>query len=104
MLSIHPPSTQEYSNALLSPPGTDQAGRCVIWIAGAGSLLLLVLLILGLWGLTRNRYTMGTRTGVIWALVLILLPVLGLVWYLFWRISRAEMLQREPPPVVHRRE
>ena len=76
----------------------------MIWIAGAGSLLLLVLLIIGLWGLTRNRHTMGTRTGVIWALVLIFLPVLGLVWYLFWRISRAEMLQHEPLPVVHRRE
>ena len=71
----------------------------MIWISGAGSLLLLVLLILGLWDLTRNRHAMGTRTVAIWALVLIVLPVLGLVWYLFWRISRAEMLQGEPPPV-----
>lgn len=71
----------------------------MIWIAGAGSLLLLVLLIIALWDLTRNRHAMGTRTVVIWALVLIFLPVLGLVWYLFWRISRAEMLQGEPPPV-----
>lgn len=76
----------------------------MIWITGAGSLLLVVLLVIGLWDLTRNRHAMATRTVVIWALVLIVLPVLGLVWYLFWRISRAEMLQSEPPPVAHRRE
>ena len=76
----------------------------MIWMAGAGSLLLVVLLLLGLWDLTRNRNTMGTRTVVIWTLVLIFLPVLGLVWYLFWRISRSEILQQEPPPVTQSRQ
>jgi heme/copper-type cytochrome/quinol oxidase subunit 2 len=76
----------------------------VIWIAGAGSLLLVVLLALGIWDLMRNRHTMGTKTVVIWALVLIFLPVLGLVWYLFWRISRAEILQQDPPPPTQPRQ
>ncbi len=76
----------------------------MIWMAGAGSLLLIVLLAVGLWDLTRNRHTMGTRTVVIWALVLIFLPVLGLVWYLFWRISRAAILRDEGPSVTHARQ
>jgi heme/copper-type cytochrome/quinol oxidase subunit 2 len=71
----------------------------MVWIAGAGSTLLILLLALGLWDLARNRHKWATRTVVIWALVLIFLPILGLVWYLFWRISRAEILQQEPPPV-----
>jgi len=65
----------------------------VIWIAGAGSLLLLLFLIAGLFDLYRNRHTMETWQVVVWALVLILVPVAGLIVYLFWRISRSEMLQ-----------
>jgi heme/copper-type cytochrome/quinol oxidase subunit 2 len=65
----------------------------VIWIAGAGSLLLLVFLIAGLVDLFRSRHTMETWQVVVWAVVLILVPVAGLIIYLFWRISRSDMIQ-----------
>lgn len=65
----------------------------MIWMAGAGSLLLLVLLVVGLADLTRNRHKMETRQVAIWAVVLVLLPVVGLVSYLLWRLARSESMQ-----------
>lgn len=65
----------------------------MIWIAGAGSLLLLVLLVVGLVDLYRHRHTMETWRVVVWALALILVPVGGLIVYLFWRLSRSETMQ-----------
>jgi heme/copper-type cytochrome/quinol oxidase subunit 2 len=65
----------------------------VIWIAGAGGLLLLVLVIIGLVDLYRHRHTMETWQVVVWALVLIFVPVGGLVVYLVWRISRSDTMQ-----------
>ena len=54
----------------------------MIWIAGAGSLLVLVLVVIGLVDLGRNRHEMETSQVVIWAIVVVLLPVVGLVGYL----------------------
>lgn len=65
----------------------------MIWIAGAGSLLLLVLLVVGLFDLARNRHTMETHQVAIWAVILVLLPVIGLVSYLLWRLARSESMQ-----------
>ena len=65
----------------------------MIWIAGAGSLLLLVLLVVGLVDLYRHRHTMETWQVVVWALALILVPVAGLIIYFVWRLSRSETLQ-----------
>ncbi len=64
----------------------------MIWMAGAGSLLLLVLIVIGLVDLARNRHKMETPQLVIWAIVIILLPVIGLVAYLFWRIARSDAM------------
>ncbi len=65
----------------------------MVWIAGAGSLLLLVLMVVGLVDLIRNRHKMETRQVAIWALVLVLLPGVGLVSYLLWRLARSESMQ-----------
>ena len=65
----------------------------MIWIAGAGGLLLLVLVIIGLVDLYRHRHTMEAWQVVVWALVLIFVPVGGLVVYLVWRISRSDTMQ-----------
>jgi hypothetical protein len=65
----------------------------VIWIAGAGSLLVLVLVVIGLVDLGRNRHEMETSQVVIWAIVVVLLPVVGLVGYLLWRLARSGAMQ-----------
>ena len=65
----------------------------MVWIAGAGSLLLLVLLAVGLIDLYRHRHTMETWQVVVWALALIFVPVAGLIIYLVWRMSRSETMQ-----------
>lgn len=64
----------------------------MIWMAGAGSLLLLVLMAIGLVDVARSRDTMETPQLVIWAIVIILLPVIGLVSYLLWRIARSDAM------------
>ncbi len=65
----------------------------MVWIAGAGSLLLLVLMVVGLVDLSRNRHKMETHHVAIWAVVLVLLPVVGLVSYLLWLLARSESMQ-----------
>jgi hypothetical protein len=65
----------------------------VIWVAGGGGLLLFVLMVLGLVDLMRQRHTMERWQIVVWAAVLVLLPVVGLVGYLFWRIARSENMR-----------
>jgi len=63
------------------------------WLIGAGSLLLLVLMILGLVDLARYREKMETWQAVVWAVLIVLVPVIGLVGYLFWRIARSDAMQ-----------
>lgn len=65
----------------------------MIWAAGAGSLILLILVVLGLWDLIRNRHKMESWQVVLWALLIVLLPVIGLVAYLFWRLFQSEAMQ-----------
>ena len=65
----------------------------MIWIAGAGSVLLLVLVAIGLVDLIRNRHRMETYQVVIWAIVIVLVPVIGLVSYLLWRLARSDSMQ-----------
>ena len=75
----------------------------MFWLAGGGSLLLLVLLVVGLVDLMRNRHTMETPQIVVWVIVLVVLPVVGLVIYLLRRLSRSDAMldsmdyQREHP-------
>jgi len=65
----------------------------MVWIAGTGSLLLLVLVAIGLFDLVRNRHRMETHQVVIWAIVIVLVPVIGLVSYLLWRLARSDSMQ-----------
>jgi NADH:ubiquinone oxidoreductase subunit 6 (subunit J) len=68
-------------------------GVIVIWLAGAGSLLVLVLVVVGLLDLVRYRHKMEGWQFVLWALAIVFLPIIGLVAYLFWRLSRSQDMQ-----------
>jgi hypothetical protein len=81
----------------------------VIWAAGAGSLLLFILAVVGLVDLMRTRHTMETWQVVVWAVLIVLAPVIGLVAYLFWRLFRSEAMQdaidfQEEQPGMGRRK
>ncbi len=65
----------------------------MVWALGAGSLLLFILMVLGLVDLIRARHSMETWQVVVWAATIVLLPVVGLVVFLFWRLSRSEAMQ-----------
>jgi membrane protein implicated in regulation of membrane protease activity len=65
----------------------------VLWLIGAGSLLLVLLIVAGLMDLAKIRHTIGTSQLVLWAVFIVLLPIAGLITYLFWRIARAESMQ-----------
>jgi hypothetical protein len=65
----------------------------MVWAAGAGSLVLFVLAVVGLVDLIRTRHTMETWQVVVWAALIVLAPVIGLVAYLFWRLFRSEAMQ-----------
>lgn len=62
------------------------------WI-GTGTVIVVILAILGLVDLFRNRHTMETWQVVLWAALIILIPLVGLIAYLFWRISRSEAME-----------
>lgn len=65
----------------------------MIWAAGAGSLVLLILVVAGLVDLIRSRHTMESWQVILWAALIVLLPVIGLVAYLFWRLFRSEAMR-----------
>jgi hypothetical protein len=65
----------------------------VVWLIGAGSLLLVLLMVIGLVDLFKIRHTIGTPQLVLWAALVVMLPVVGLITYLFWRIARAASIQ-----------
>ena len=70
------------------------AGGCsVFWIAGAGSLLLLVVTVAGLVDVFRYRDRMKTSQVVAWSIFIVILPLVGIISYIFWRISRSETMQ-----------
>jgi hypothetical protein len=56
-------------------------------------LLLIVLAVVGLVELIRTGDTMETWQVVVWAVLIVLAPVIGLVVFLFWRLSRSEAMQ-----------
>ena len=65
----------------------------MIWFAGAGAVLLLVLVTIGLVDLIRNRHKMETYQVVLLAIVIVLMPVIGPVSYLAWRLARSDSMQ-----------
>lgn len=66
----------------------------MVYVLGVGaSLIVAILWIVGLVDLFRNRHTMETWQVVTWAALIILIPAIGLIAYLFWRISRSEAMK-----------
>ena len=62
------------------------------WLIGTGSVLLIALWVIGLIDLFRYRRNMETWQLVVWAVFIILVPMIGLVTYLFWPIMRSEAM------------
>ena len=65
----------------------------MVWMVGAGSLVLLVFMVLGLVDLFKQRSSMSTGQTVGWALFIVIVPLVGLFSYLFWRISRSDAME-----------
>lgn len=65
----------------------------MVWIAmGSVSVLLVALIIFGLWHLSRHSEKMSSGQKVGWAALIILLPFIGLIGYLFWQLEHSEMM------------
>lgn len=63
------------------------------WIAtGSVSLVLIILWVLGLRDLIVHRQKMEGWQVWVWALLIVLVPFVGLIAYLFWRIARSEAM------------
>ena len=58
-------------------------------------VILVALAVLGLVLLARDRHSMETGQVVKWAILLVLLPGLGVLGYFFWRLENA--IQRGTP-------
>jgi Phospholipase_D-nuclease N-terminal len=65
----------------------------VYWLITGGSIVLLLITILGLVDLYRHRATMEGWQVLIWTVLIVFIPLVGLIGYLFWRISRSEAMQ-----------
>ncbi len=65
----------------------------MVWIAGAGSLLLLIATVAGLLDVYRHRDRMKTSQLVGWTIFILVVPVVGLISYVMWRISRSETME-----------
>jgi hypothetical protein len=65
----------------------------MVWLIGAGGLIIVALIAVGLADLIKMRDSISTSQFVLWAVLIVLLPAAGLIGYLFWRISRAESVQ-----------
>ena len=65
----------------------------MVWIAGAGSLLLLIATVAGLLDVYRYRDRMKTSQLVGWTIFILVVPVVGLISYVIWRISRSDTME-----------
>lgn len=64
----------------------------MFWIAGAGTLLLLIVTVVGLVDVFRYRHRMKTSQVVAWSIFIVVLPFVGVISYVLWRISRSETM------------
>ncbi|MEN8114216.1 MAG: hypothetical protein ABFS21_07495 [Actinomycetota bacterium] len=78
----------------------------MVYAIGAGSVVVVILGIIGLVDLYRVRDTLETWKMVTWALFIILIPIVGLFSWLLWRLARSQVMidalemgasTREPP-------
>jgi len=64
----------------------------VVLIAGSVSLVVVVLEIITLVNLVRYRRHIETWQVVVWAVFIVLVPLIGMTSYLMWRVSRSDAL------------
>jgi hypothetical protein len=64
----------------------------VVLIAGSVSLVVVVLEIITLVNLVRFRRHLETWQVVLWAVFIVLVPLIGMTSYLMWRVSRSDAL------------
>lgn len=64
----------------------------MVWIAGSVSLIVVVFEIIGLIDLVKQRHSMETWQLVAWAVSILVVPFIGLVSYLLWRIARSDAM------------
>lgn len=63
------------------------------WVAlGSASVILVVVVVLGLVHLSRHSegMTSGQKWG--WAALIVLLPFIGLIGYLFWQLEHSDAM------------
>jgi protein-S-isoprenylcysteine O-methyltransferase Ste14 len=64
------------------------------WVAfGSVSLIVVVLIVLGLVHLSRHSEAMTSGQRVMWAALIVLLPFIGLIGYLFWQLEHSDMME-----------
>jgi hypothetical protein len=64
----------------------------MVWVAGAGSLILVVVTVAGLFDVFRYRDHIGTSQLVAWMIFIVVVPIVGLLSYVLWRISRSDTM------------
>ena len=60
-------------------------------LAGAG-VLVVIAWIIGLIDIFRYRHRLGTGMLVVWLLVIFVIPVIGVISWLLYRISKSEAM------------
>ena len=64
----------------------------MVLIAGSVSLVVVVLEIITLVNLVRYRRHLETWQVVLWAVFIVIVPLIGMTSYLMWRVSRSDAL------------
>ena len=65
----------------------------MVWIAGAGTLLLVIITVAALVSVFGYRDHMKTSQLVTWTIFILVVPVVGVLSYVLWRISRSGSME-----------
>lgn len=65
----------------------------MVWVAGAGSLVLVGVTAVGLVDVFRYRDRISTSQLVAWMVFIVVVPIVGLVSYALWRVSRSDTME-----------
>jgi hypothetical protein len=66
----------------------------MIWVAfGSVSVILVVVVVWGLVHLARHSERMTTGEKVKWAALIVLVPFVGLIGYLFWQLEHSDAIE-----------
>ena len=65
----------------------------MIWVAwGSVSVILVALIVFGLWHLSTHSDKMSSGQKIMWAALIVLLPFVGLIGYLFWQLEHSDAM------------